>query len=77
MYKAGVEWGPFDLGHVRQEVINAELSGVTVVSWVIKPDDDRVAGTAYVGTLCSKHGYNVQTFKGYDWKRVAALVSSK
>ena len=74
MYKAGVEWNARSLGYVQEEVKNAELTDVTVVSWFSKPSGHHIAGIAYVGSLCMGDGYNIHTCEGYDSKRMTAHV---
>ena len=77
MYKAGVEWNARSLGYVQEEVKNAELTGVTVVSWFSKPSGHHIAGIAYVGSLCMGDGYNIHTCEGYDSKRMTAHVRTQ
>ena len=77
MYKAGVVWNARSLGNVQEEVKNAELTGVTVVSWFSKPSGHHIAGIAYVGSLCMGDGYNIHTCEGYDSKRMTAHVRTQ
>ena len=72
MYKAGVFWSADkNIYDAAQATKDAQLTGVTVMSWWCKWGAGEVHGSAYLGTLCSGNGYNTNLNEANSSQSVA------
>ena len=64
LYKGGAIWtADDDLYKAKQETSNANLNGVDTMSWWCDKGGGSVAGMAYVGSLCSDRGVNLNEYQ--------------
>ena len=77
LYLEGVTtWNAADnLEDARNATVDAKLNGVTVMSWWCKEGGNDVAGIAYMGTLCSRGGYNTNLNEAHLPAATSAYVS--
>ena len=69
-------WDAFsNLEDARKATEDAKLTGVTVMSWWCKEGGNDVAGIAYMGTLCSRGGYNTNLNEAHLPAATSAYVS--
>ena len=68
-------WNARNIDDAKDATREANLSGVTVMSWWCKEGGDSVAGIAFLGALCKPDGLNTNINEGYDSKATSGFVS--
>ena len=77
LYKPGAFWfADNNIKEAKQATKDAQLSGVTAMSWWCNQGGGGTAGIAYVGTLCMGDGYNTNLNEGDSSKAVSGYVSA-
>ena len=77
LYKPGVHWNARNIDDAKTATRDANLNGVTVMSWWCKEGGDGVAGIAFLGTLCKGDGLNTNINEADDRMAASGYVSSR